>query len=85
MPGNHRHLCLGECRFEPATTTLKELAEYAREQRELTGRFAERDRKRDAELEQLIAAASNDLSMVWQEALIRLADETADRTEPVMV
>lgn len=36
--------------FEPTTTTLKELADYAREQREITGRFAERDRKRDAEL-----------------------------------
>ncbi len=72
-------------RFEPTTTTLKELADYAREQRELTGRFAERDRKRDAELERLIEAAGNDLSMMWQEPLKRLSEETTDRTDPVMV
>jgi hypothetical protein len=68
--------------FEPVTTTLKELSDYAREQREMTGRFAERDRKRDAYLEQLIAAAGNDLSMVWQEAHNRLPDPD---TAPVMV
>lgn len=51
----------------------------------MTARFAEHDRKRRVELDCLIAAGGNDLSMVWQEALNRLADKTADRTEPVMV
>lgn len=76
--------------FEPTTTTLKELADYAREQREMTGRFAERDRKRDSCLEKLIEAAGHDLSMVWLKAYTRLPDESreeemaADRTMPAM-
>jgi hypothetical protein len=85
--------------FEPVTTTLKELLDYTEQQDELTARFAEHGRKWRAYLERLIAAAGNDLSMVWQEAHSRLPDadvrdqlsgarlhETAaDRTAPVMV
>lgn len=63
--------------FEPVTSTLKELTDYAREQREMTGRFAEHDQKRDAYLERLIAAANNDLSRTWQQAHDRLDDESA--------
>lgn len=67
--------------FEPAETTLKELTDYAREQREITGRFAERDRKRDAELARLVEAAGDDLSMLWQDALHRLADAVESEHE----
>lgn len=61
--------------FEPVTTTLKELKDYADEMAELTARFAARDEERRAYLEQLIAAAGDDLSMTWQEAHDRLTGE----------
>lgn len=71
--------------FEPVTTTLKELQEHTVEMEELTARFAERDAKRRAYLESLIAAADGDLSMTWQDAQDRLNaldadayDETSD-------
>jgi hypothetical protein len=61
---------------------------------ELTARFAEHGRKRRAYLDRLIAAAGNDLSMVWQEAHSRLPnadvpdqlsrETAAERTTPVM-
>lgn len=60
--------------FEPVTATLKELAEYAEEQRELTARFAEHDAKRLAYLERLVEAAGGDLSMTWAKAHDRLAE-----------
>ena len=76
--------------FEPATTSLKELLDYTEQQEALTARFVEHGRKRRAEMDRLIAAAGNDLSMLWQEALNRLADDVdsehefgiADRTTP---
>lgn len=67
--------------FEPIMTTLKELQAYAEQMRDLTSRFAERDRKRQAYLDQLIEAADGDLSMTWQEAHDRLDPEDADPTE----
>lgn len=60
--------------FEPVVTTLKELSAYAEQMRELTNRFAERDRKRWEYLARLIDAADGDLSMTWQEAHNRLPD-----------
>jgi len=54
--------------FEPVTTTLKELQDYAEQQEELTARFVEHGRKRRVYLESLIEAADNDLSMTWQRA-----------------
>jgi hypothetical protein len=54
--------------FEPVTTTLKELADYAAEQKAITARFAAHDAKRDAYLDELIEAAGGDLSMTWQTA-----------------
>lgn len=60
--------------FEPTTTTLKELLDYTEQQEEMTARFAEHGRKRRTYLERLIAAAGNDLSMVWQDAFNRLPD-----------
>jgi hypothetical protein len=75
--------------FEPVTTTLKELQEHTVEMEELTARFAERDAKRRAYLDSLIAAADGDLSMTWQDAQDRLNaldadayDETSDEDEP---
>jgi hypothetical protein len=67
--------------FEPVETTLKELQAYAEQMRELTSRFAERDRKRQAYLDQLIEAADGDLSMTWQQAHDRLDPDDADPTE----
>lgn len=58
--------------FEPVTATLKELLDYTEQQDELTTRFAEHGRKRRAYLDNLIAAAGDDLSMTWQEAHDRL-------------
>jgi hypothetical protein len=54
--------------FEPVATPLKTLAEYADEMEEWTGRHVERDRKRRAYLEALIAAAGGDLSVSWKVA-----------------
>lgn len=59
--------------FEPVTTTLKELADYAAQQEELTARFVEHGRKRRAYLDALIAAADGDLSVTWQVAHDRMA------------
>lgn len=59
--------------FEPVTTTLKELVDYAEQQEELTARFVAHGRKRRAYLQSLIEAADNDLSMLWRDAHDRLA------------
>lgn len=64
--------------FEPAETPLKVLKEYTEEMAELTARFAERDRKRQAYLNRLIDAADGDLSMTWEQARERLAPEDAE-------
>lgn len=64
--------------FEPVETPLKDLAAYAEEMCELTGRFVQRDEERRAYLDQLIAAADGDLSMTWQEAQQRLSADTDD-------
>jgi hypothetical protein len=64
--------------FEPVVTTLKELQAYAEQMRELTSRFAERDRKRQEYLDCLIEAADGDLSMTWQDAHDRLDPDDAD-------
>lgn len=61
--------------FEPITTTLKELAEYAAEMAELTERFAARDRERQAYLNRLVDAAEGDMSMTWQVAHDRLGED----------
>jgi len=61
--------------FEPITTTLKELQEYADQQESLTARFVEHGRKRREYLDRLIEAAEGDLSATWQDAHDRLADE----------
>lgn len=58
--------------FEPITTTLKELLDYAEQQEEITARFVAHGQKRRAYLESLIDAAGNDLSLTWQEAHDRL-------------
>jgi hypothetical protein len=62
-------------RFEPVTTTLKELADYADEQEALTARFAAHDAKRRAYLDDLIEAADGDLSATWQDAHDLIADD----------
>lgn len=59
-------------KYEPTTSTIKELLEHAMQMREMTARFAEQDRKRDAYLDALIKAADGDLSMTWKEAHDRL-------------
>lgn len=61
--------------FEPNETTLKDLADYAEQQEELTARFVAHGQKRRAYLERLIVAADNDLSMTWQAAHERLPDD----------
>ena len=66
--------------FEPTTTPLKDLVAYAESMEELTGRFAERDRKRRAYLDELIEAAEGDLSVTWHEAQSRLDPD--DEPEP---
>lgn len=55
-------------RFEPADTTLKDLADYAAEQEALTARFAAHDAKRRAYLDSLIEAVHGDMSATWQDA-----------------
>jgi len=60
--------------FEPVTTTLKELVEYAEQQEELTERFVRHGAKRRAYLNDLIAAADGDLSLTWQQAHDRLPE-----------
>jgi hypothetical protein len=57
--------------FEPVTTTLKELADYADEQEAITERFAAHDKKRRDYLDGLIKAADGDLSTTWQAAIER--------------
>lgn len=59
--------------FEPVTTTLKELVDYAAQQEELTARFVAHGRRRRAYLDDLIEAAGNDLNVSWQDAHDRLA------------
>ena len=61
--------------FEPTTTPLKDLVAYAESMEELTGRFAERDRKRRDYLTELIEAADGDLSVTWHEAQSRLVPD----------
>lgn len=61
-------------RFEPVTTTLKELRAYAEEQAEITARFAAHDEKRLAYLEDLIEAVDGDLDATWQHAHEVLTD-----------
>lgn len=60
--------------FEPVVTTLKELADYADQQEELTARFVRHGQKRRAYLNELIEAAGDDLSVTWQVAHDRLAE-----------
>lgn len=62
-------------RFEPADTTLKDLADYATEQESLTARFAAHDAKRRAYLDSLVEAAGGDMSATWQEAHDLLPDD----------
>lgn len=66
--------------FEPVTTTLKELDDYARQQAEITARFAAHDDRRRAYLDDLIEAADGDLSMTWQTAHDRLPVADGDST-----
>jgi hypothetical protein len=54
--------------FEPSSTELKELVEYASEMAELTARFARRDQRRMEYLDRLVEAAGGDLSTTWQDA-----------------
>jgi hypothetical protein len=54
--------------FEPTEVTLKDLQDYADEQRELTSHFVLRDQRRREYLEQLIDAAEGDLSLTWEAA-----------------
>jgi hypothetical protein len=54
--------------FEPLATPLKNLAEYADEMEEWTGRHVRRDRERRDYLNALIEAAAGDLSVTWQAA-----------------
>lgn len=67
--------------FEPTTSLLKELADYADRQDELTARFIEHGQKRRAYLDSLIGAADNDLSMTWQDAQNRLDALGGDEPE----
>lgn len=53
---------------DPGESTVKELRAYAIDQRDLTARFAERDRKRFEYLGALDAATGGDDSAVWQDA-----------------
>ena len=54
--------------FEPATTTLKDLVEYAAEQAAITERFAARDTERADYLKRLLVAVGADLSATWEVA-----------------
>ena len=62
-------------RFDRATSALKEMREYAEDQAAMTRRFAERDRRRFAELEELEKAAGGDLSMLWGDAEDLIEDQ----------
>jgi len=64
--------------FEPATTTLKELAEYQATMAELTERFRRRDQQRREYLERLVEAAGGDLGATWQDAHERAFGEPVD-------
>lgn len=64
--------------FEPVTTTLKELAEYAAEMAELTERFHRRDEVRRAYLESLIDATGGDMSISWHDAHVCAFGEPVD-------
>lgn len=68
--------------FEPVTTTLKELLDYAEQQEEITERFRAHGKKRRAYLDDLIVAAGEDLSMTWQAAHDRLPDPTLPLEAP---
>lgn len=59
--------------FEPVTTTLKELADYADEQEAITSRFVAHDAKRRDYLNSLTKAADGDLGVTWQAAHDRIA------------
>ena len=61
-------------RFEPVTTPLKELADYADEQEAITSRFVAHDAKRRHYLNRLIAAADGDLNVTWQAAHDRIGE-----------
>lgn len=52
-------------RFEPATSTLKDLAQHAADMAELTARFQRKDQERQAYVDQLVDAAQGDMSMTW--------------------
>lgn len=67
--------------FEPATATLKDLAEYTDEQEGITARFAAHDAKRRAYLNSLIQAADGDLNVTWQDAHDRVASKS-DTEDP---
>lgn len=54
--------------FEPTEATLKELLDYADQQEALTARFVERGRVRREYLDELVAAAEDDLDCTWQDA-----------------
>lgn len=54
--------------FEPAESTVKDLADYAGSMAELTQRFAKRDHERRAYLDVLTTATGGDLSRTWEDA-----------------
>lgn len=58
--------------FEPVTTTLKELHEYAEQQEDITARFVAHGQKRREYLDRLTKAADGDLSLTWHDAHERL-------------
>lgn len=58
--------------FEPVTTSLKELHEYAEQQEAITARFVAHGERRRAYLAALTAAADGDLSVTWQDAHERM-------------
>lgn len=61
--------------YEPTEATLKDLREYAEQQREITERFAAHDEKRFAYLERLVEVAGGDESMTWAAAAALLPDD----------
>lgn len=65
-------------RYEPSETPLKDLREYMEQQEEITARFVEHGQKRRAYYNRLEIAADGDLSMSWQEAHERLADDETE-------
>lgn len=54
--------------FEPTTTTLKELHEYAEQQEAITARFVAHGEKRRVYLARLTEAVDGDLDATWQVA-----------------